>query len=111
MSQSMNYNYTPAIVLETMNKFTGAEFECKDGNVFEVPNSRRPLPERPKDNSMGRFCEAEKRTYRNLITDADSERLNYIVGLLPSELLCEELKRRDAKNKAVLSVVRQAIGI
>lgn len=111
MKEIETYNRTPVSMLDNMHTMTGVEFECKDGIVTEIDGSRRQRPEPPTGKGYGRFCDAEKRVLRNMISDADTERLNYIVGLMPTELLCEELKRRDAKNKAVLSVVRQAIGV
>ena len=107
---SQFYSNTPILVLETLNKFVGSEFECKNGKVTEVEGSRRPLPERPKENSLGRFCEAEKQIYRNLIADADIERLNYLISLFPSELLYSEAQRREMECKKVLATVKQAIG-
>jgi hypothetical protein len=111
MKEIKTYDSTPVSMLDNMHTMTGVEFDCKDGIVTEIDGSRRQRPEPPTGKGYGRFCDAEKRVLRNMIADADTERLNYIIGLMPTELLCEEVKRRDAKNKAVLSVVRQAIGV
>ncbi len=111
MNEITNYDRTPVGMLDTLHTMTGAEFECKDGVVTEVANSRRQRPEPPTGKGFGRFCETEKRVIRNMIADADEERLNYIVGLIPSKYLYEALQRRDAKRNEMLASVRQAIGV
>lgn len=111
MKEIKTYDSTPVSMLDNMHTMTGVEFECKDGIVTEIDGSRRQRPEPPTGKGFGRFCDAEKRIIRNMISDADEERLMYIVRQIPSECLYTEAQRREAECKAVLASVRQAIGV